>query len=65
MKPPYDIFADRWGSHSFTDYVNKLEQQADQALESARSVSDELPMLDHEPVASRTCHLLQRACAPQ
>lgn len=39
MKPPYDIFAERWGSQSFTDYVNKLQQQADQALESAKSVS--------------------------
>lgn len=32
MAPPYDEFADRWGSPAFTDYVEVLESQADEAL---------------------------------
>lgn len=38
MQPPYDIYAERWGSPGFTDYVNKLERQADHALENASKV---------------------------
>jgi thiaminase/transcriptional activator TenA len=35
MVPPYDEFADRWGNAGFTDYVELLAQQADEALQSA------------------------------
>lgn len=33
--PPYTQFAERWGNLGFTDYVNLLEQQADEVLQSA------------------------------
>ena len=39
MRPPYNQFAERWGSDSFCKYVNALESQADKALESAPPVS--------------------------
>lgn len=35
MTPPYDEFADRWGSPGFTEYVELLETQADEALAGA------------------------------
>lgn len=35
MRPPYDEFADRWGSEAFTAYVSALEAQADEALAAA------------------------------
>lgn len=38
MKPPYDVFSDRWGSQDFSSYVQKLEAQADNALQGASQV---------------------------
>lgn len=35
MPAPYTEFADRWGNEGFTDYVNLLGEQADEALLSA------------------------------
>lgn len=35
MPEPYTEFADRWGNPGFTDYVKLLEQQADEALQTA------------------------------
>lgn len=35
MPEPYTEFADRWGNPGFTEYVKLLEQQADEALQSA------------------------------
>ena len=35
MPEPYREFADRWGNSGFTDYVQLLEQQADEALSLA------------------------------
>jgi thiaminase/transcriptional activator TenA len=35
MPAPYDEFADRWGNPGFTEYVGFLEQQADEALQTA------------------------------
>jgi thiaminase/transcriptional activator TenA len=35
MPPPYAEFADRWGNPGFTEYVNLLAQQADEALATA------------------------------
>lgn len=35
MPEPYTEFANRWGSSGFTEYVNLLEQQADESLQSA------------------------------
>lgn len=35
MVPPYDEFADRWGNAGFSDYVQQLAQQANEALASA------------------------------
>ncbi len=35
MPEPYTEFADRWGNPGFTEYVKLLEQQADQALQTA------------------------------
>lgn len=35
MKAPYTEFADRWGNPLFTEYVKRLEQQADEALTGA------------------------------
>jgi thiaminase/transcriptional activator TenA len=35
MPEPYTEFADRWGNPGFTEYVNLLEQQADEMLRSA------------------------------
>ena len=32
MAKPYDEFAERWGNPGFTEYVNLLEKQADEAL---------------------------------
>jgi thiaminase len=35
MSDPYHEFADRWGNPGFTEYVNCLEQQANEALQTA------------------------------
>lgn len=35
MVPPYDEFADRWGNAGFSEYVKLLENQANEALQSA------------------------------
>ena len=35
MPEPYTEFADRWGNAGFTEYVKLLEQQADEALQTA------------------------------
>ena len=35
MPDPYNEFADRWGNPGFTEYVKLLEQQADEALQTA------------------------------
>lgn len=35
MPEPYAEFADRWGNPGFTEYVRLLEQQADEALQTA------------------------------
>ena len=32
MPEPYSEFADRWGNSNFTEYVQLLQQQADEAL---------------------------------
>ena len=39
MKAPYDTFADRWGNQGFSDYVAKLEDQANLALHGAGKVT--------------------------
>lgn len=42
MVPPYDEFADRWGNQGFTEYVQQLAQQADEALaEAPRAVQQQ------------------------
>lgn len=34
MPEPYAEFAERWGNQGFTEYVKRLEQQADEALQT-------------------------------
>ena len=36
---PYHEFAERWGNSEFSKYVDILEQQADEAMQSASEVS--------------------------
>ena len=36
---PYREFAERWGNSVFSKYVDILEQQADEAMQSASEVS--------------------------
>lgn len=36
---PYREFAERWGTSVFSKYVDILEQQADEAMQSASEVS--------------------------
>ena len=38
MLEPYAEFADRWGNPGFTDYVNRLESQANKALHNAPEI---------------------------
>lgn len=38
MPKPYAEFADRWGNTGFTEYVQQLEKQADEALFTATEV---------------------------
>ncbi len=39
MAEPYREFAERWGNTEFSNYVDILEQQADEAMQSASEVS--------------------------
>ena len=41
MLPPYAEFADRWGNPGFSEYVTLLERQADEALQSANSATQQ------------------------
>ena len=38
MQPPYQEFAERWGSDGFSAYVKQLQHQADQALQASPKV---------------------------
>ncbi len=35
MPEPYDEYAQRWGNQGFSQYVQQLRQQADEALQAA------------------------------
>ena len=41
MPSPYAEFADRWGNPGFSEYVTLLEHQADEALQSADSATQQ------------------------
>jgi len=63
MKAPYDEFAERWGNHGFSSYVDMLAQQADEALASVPPATRERAEKAFLQVASLEADFWQMAFA--